>query len=166
MSALDPLAFDSGGFDTGVVVSTVAPVVTPARGALRGLYDQYLDPITLDYVDTDDGEWLETADSRTLVMIMIDTRLGKSYSAPTDGTRIAELLERGEPVTPGLVVAELLRVLGILEKAGVVTAVSVEDSEGSPPRLLVDEAGRFSPVLHWIDLATGSPVDVVYTQEA
>jgi hypothetical protein len=156
--AFDPSAFESSSFET----STGAPANVSSRAALGGLFDQYLDPITLDYVDTDDGEWLEVPDSRTLVMIMIDTRLNRSYSAPGDGTRIAELLEAGDPVTPSVVVSEISRAMGILAAAGVITSFSMRTTE-SDGSLLVDESGRFAPELNWIDLATGSPIDLVYT---
>ncbi len=134
----------------------------PTLRALRaGLLDQLLDPMTLDYVDTDDGEWEETADSRTTVLIMLETELEKSYSAPGDGTRIKEAFERGDPVTVGFVESEYKRAFGVLEKAGVLTGFSMRstDERGKP---LVDHRGRFSPVLSWTDLATGSPVDLTY----
>lgn len=139
-----------------------AELVTARPSKLAGFLDQYLDPITLDYVDTDDGEWLETPDSRTLVMIMIDMRLGRSYSAPTDGTRIAELLEQGDPVTPAIVVSEVTRAMTALAISGVLSNFSIRTTE-TDGSLLVDESGRFSPELSWIDLATGSPIDLVYT---
>lgn len=141
----------------------VVPVLTERnQSILRGLLDQYLDPITLDYVDTDDGEWLETPDSRSIVMIMIETQLGRSYSAPGDGTRIAESFESGDPVTPLFVVSEVTRVMTALAAAGVLTDFSIrsKDEDGND---LVDVNGRFSPELRWTDLASGSPVDLVYT---
>lgn len=125
-----------------------------SRGALGGSLDQLIDPVTLDYVDTPDGEWEETADSRSLVMIMLEMRLGKSYSAPGDGTEIKDLLERGEPVTPAVVVADVERAMSILVADGILEDVTVGTD--------TDETGRFVLVLHWRDLASGSPVDLVY----
>jgi hypothetical protein len=113
-----------------------------------------IDPVTLDYVDTDDGEWQETADSRTLVMCMLEMRLGSSYSAPADGTEIKAMLERGDPVTPEIVIADVSRAMGILAADGIVEDVTVGTD--------TDESGRFVLVLHWRDLASGSPVDLVY----
>jgi hypothetical protein len=138
------------------------PLLNVRPNLLGGLLDQYIDPITLDYVDTDDGEWLDTPDSRTLVMIALETRFGKSYSAPADGTRVRDQLESGEPVTPQFVQIEITRMMQTLERAGVLTAFSMAltDAKGD---VLVDQAGRFSPQLRWLDLATGSPVDLVYT---
>ncbi len=125
-----------------------------SRSALGGALDMLLDPVTLDYVDSDDGEWKETADSRTLVMIMIEMRLGGSYSAPEDGTEIKAMIERGDPVTPAIVVAECERAMGVLVRDGLIEDVTLATD--------TDEAGRFVLVLHWRDLASGSPVDLVY----
>lgn len=125
-----------------------------SRSELGGSLDQLIDPVTLDYVDTDNGEWSETADSRTLVMCMLEMRLGKSYSAPRDGTAIKELLERGEPVTPSIVVAETDRAMSLLVTEGLIEDVTIATDK--------DETGRFVLVLHWRDLANGSPVDLVY----
>lgn len=135
--------------------SPAAVLMAQVRSALGGLYDMVIDPITLDYVDTEDGEWLESADSRTLVMIMLEMRFGEDYAAPGDGTRIKALLESGDPVTADLVLAETMRVMNILVDAGVVADVTAKDD--------VDETGRFTLVLNWRDLASGSPVDLNYT---
>lgn len=141
------------------------PIVNTRPSGLSGYLDQYLDPITLDYVDTDDGEWFETPDSRTLVMIAIETRLGKSYSASAEGTRTRDELESGRPVTPQFVQGEITRAMNQLERDGVISGFTmrVADERGA---FLVDESGRFSPELRFVDLATASPVDLVYTSLA
>ena len=138
-------------------------IATPRTSLLGGLYDQMVDPITLDFIDTANGEWLETADSRSIVLAMLELRLGKSYSAPGDGTRLAEIFETGEPVTVGLVVADVTRAMKVLERSGVLTNFSIATFEADGVTLLVDQAGRFRPLLRWTDLATGSPVDLAYT---
>lgn len=134
--------------------SAAAALLAQVRSQLGGLYDLVLDPLTLDYVDTDDGEWLESADSRTLVMVMIEMRFGEDYAAPNDGTRIKSLLETGDPVTPEVVLAETMRVMNILVDAGIIADVTAKDD--------VDETGRFTLVMNWRDLASGSPVDLQY----
>lgn len=140
--------------------SQVPNTPTP-RTQLGGLFDQLLDPVTLDYVDAPDGSWIETADSRTIVMIMLETRLGKSYLAPGDGTRIRDLLDTGNPVTVAVVAAEYSRAMSLLERAGILTDFSITTNDANRV-MLVDESGRFSPVLRWRDLASGTPVDLVY----
>ncbi len=125
-----------------------------ARSVLGGLLDMLLDPVSLDFVDTEDGEFLETADSRTIVMMMIEIRLGESFSDPGDGTRIKALLESGDPVTADIVIAETLRAMQILVDAGIIS--DIDAKAGST----VD--GRFEVQLTWRDLASGSPVDLAY----
>lgn len=138
-----------------------------AFSELGGLLDMYLDPVTLDYVDTDNGEWLETADSRTLVMIMLEQKFGEDWAAPGDGTRVKASLENedGAPTLTAFVVAETQRAMGVLANEGIVADVSVKGTEvvGGIERPLVDETGRQVIKLSWRDLASGSPVDLVYT---
>jgi hypothetical protein len=143
------------------VVAAERPV-SSRESNLGGLFDLYLDPVTLDYIDTEDGEWYETPDSRTLVMCMLEIELGTSYSEPRDGTRVRELLRRGTPVTPATVVAEVNRAMGILATASILSDFSIRTTD-ERGHLLVDETGRFSPNLRWTDLATGSPIDLVFT---
>lgn len=158
----------SYSFDLGATPNPPAPEPSNLgassaglRTVLAGLLDQYLDPITRDYVRTDNGEWLETPDSRTIVFIILETRLGKSYSAPGDGTEIADRIETGEPLTTANVEADIRRAMSLLEAAGVVGAVDVTGRDENGEQL-VDEAGRAAFLLNWIDLATGSPVEAVF----
>lgn len=131
--------------------------------AVAGLYDQLVDPITYDFVDTDDGEWEETADSRSIVLCQLEIELGQSLDTPGDGTRIRAQLENeeGEPVTTAFVETECRRALGVLEGLGLLGNVVVNgrDERGLQ---LIDESGRATIELSYLDLATGSPVDVVY----
>lgn len=131
------------------------------RAVLGGLLDMEIDPVTLDYLDTEDGEWSETPDSRSIVLCQIELELGASIYSPGDGTRIKEMIRAGDPVTTAFVESELRRAMGLLEAAGVVGGVEVNgrDREG---KQLTDETGRAVFELAWIDLATGSPVEDVY----
>lgn len=132
-----------------------------ARPVLAGLLDQEIDPISRDFIDTDDGAWSETADSRSIVLCQLELELGKSYNTPGDGTSIRERLESGDPVTTAFVESEVRRALAILEGLGIIGGLQVNgrDDQG---RQLLDEAGRAVFELHYLDLATGSPVDVDY----
>lgn len=132
---------------------------TPAAG-LAGQLDMLIDPVTLDYVDTDNGEFAETADSRTAMMIQLELEFGASPFDPGDGTRLAEMRRAGDPVTPEIVQSESLRAAGLLASSGTISdlRVSVRDDRGD---LFVDGSGRFQPRLSWRDLASGSPVDSV-----
>lgn len=159
-------AFGEGGaIATSPVALSLRPVPTP-RAQSGALYDAVLDPITLDYidgpdVDGTDGAWLETADSRTAMMIMLETWLGASYSAPRDGTKIGAMLASGDPVTPEIVAAECTRAAGELERAGMIEgfSIAIKDAHGD---YLSNGDGRLTPILRWTDRATGTPVDLVY----
>ena len=133
--------------------TAAAQLQAQARTQLGAFLDMVIDPVTLDYVDTDDGEWLETADSRTLVMIQIEMRLGEDFFAPEDGTRIKALLETGDPVTDQLAVLETRRALQVLVDAGIISEVQVTSKF---------EGELLTIICNWRDLASGSPVDLVY----
>lgn len=134
--------------------STAAELLqAQSKTRLGGLLDQLIDPVTLDYVDTDDGEWAETADSRSIVMIQIEMNLGEDFYAPEDGTRVKRLLETGDPLTPDIAVAESLRALSLVQVAGIISDVTATHG-------FVD--GIFTITMGWRDLASGSPVDLVY----
>lgn len=157
-----PFASSFGsGFDFAPSLRLGTPLA--ALGATEagdpGQLDMLLDPATLDYVRTDNGEWAETADSRTLVMIMLELELGASPFDPSDGTTIAARRRDGDPVTPEDVQAEVLRVGDILTRAGTIADLDVR-VRGADGNILRDSAGRFLVALSWRDLASGSPVDL------
>lgn len=131
-------------------------------GDIPGAFDMLLDPVSLDYVRTDNGEWAETADSRATVMIMLELELGASPFDPGDGTRLRALRRVGDPITPEVIQADVLRAGGVLVADGVISdlAVDVRDTAGDA---LVDESGRGAVQLHWRDLASGSPVDASFS---
>lgn len=131
------------------------------RTTFGGLLDQEIDPLTLDFIDTDDGEWSETPDSRSIVLCQLELELGRSYNTPGDGTRIREQLESGDPITTAFVESEVRRALAVLEALGTIGSVQVTGRDGKGEQL-VDETGRATFQLTWIDLATGSPVEDVY----
>lgn len=142
-----------GGFSLSSLDAT-------AGGGLAGQYDQLINPTTLDYVRNDVGEWAETADTRTTMLLMLELELGASPFDPQDGTTIKAKLRDGDPVTPEELRAETLRAAGILQSAGLITdlAVTVRDSAN---QVLRDQSGRTLVRVDWRDLASGSPVDLV-----
>lgn len=121
--------------------------------------DMLIDPVTLDYVRTSTGEWAETADSRTLMMLMLELEYAASPFDPLDGTTIAARRRDGDPVTADEVEAEALRVGEQLQRDGLIAdfSVTVTDAAGN---LLRDASGRLVVALSWRDLASGSPVDL------
>jgi len=129
-------------------------------GTPTPLTDRLLDPVTRDYVRTANGEWAETPDSRTLVMVMLELELGASPFDPADGTTIGALRRNGDPVTPEEVEAEAQRVGDALVRNGVIAdfQAATRDAAGN---ILRDSAGRMVVALAWRDPASGSPVDLV-----
>ncbi len=131
------------------------PILSP------GVTDQLLDPVTLDYVRTVDGEWQETPDSRTTMLLMLELHLGASPFDPGDGTTIADMRESGAPLTREDALQETLRAGGVLVTAGIISELSaaVEDSNGVT---LHDESGRLLVRAAWRDLASGATSDLIF----
>ncbi len=137
-------------------ISSPSPAPVATLGSELGAsYDLVVDPVTLDYIDTPNGEWLESADSRSIVMAMIEIRLGESIYDATDGTMIKAMLETGDPVTREIVISETTRAMQLLVADGTIADVLVLGD--------TDESQRFVLSLSWRDLASGSPVDLKYT---
>lgn len=141
----------------GVALSSLD--ATPASG-LAGQLDQLIDPNTLDYVRNDVGEWAETADTRTAMLLMLEIEHAASPFDPADGTVFKERARAGDPVSPDDIRAETLRAAGVLQAAGLIAdlEVSVRDAQGD---VLRDQSGRLAVSLSWRDLASGSPVDLI-----
>lgn len=156
----------SSAFGSGFSFVPIGPGGTPLSAlnatpatALSQI-DQLIDPVTGDYVRTDNGEWAETADARTMVQLMLDLEHGASPFDPNDGTTIRARLRNGDPVTPEELRDEAARVGEILQRAGVLSnfQVAVRDTLGRPLR---DASGRQLVQLDWRDLTSGSPVNIV-----
>lgn len=154
--------FGSGfSFAIGEGGSSLEDLDITAPGALSSQIDQVIDPATWDYVRTENGEWAETADTRTMMLLMLSIELGASPYDPADGTTIAELRRDGAPLTPEVLKDETMRAGGILQAAGIISdlAATVRDPQG---RVLKDAAGRTVVAVTWRDLSSGSPVDLAF----
>lgn len=158
------LLLDGGAGDSGFSFVPGSSGTSPAAlgqviGSSQTATDMLIDPVTLDYVRTSTGEWAETADSRTIMMLMLELELGASPFDPADGTTIGARRRDGDPVTTDEIEAEALRIGDLLQRDGLIAdfAATVTDAAGN---LLRDEAGRLVVALSWRDLASGSPVDL------
>lgn len=134
--------------------------VTPAT--ITGGQDRLIDPFTLDYIRTDDGEWAETQDSRTIMLISLSVRLGESPYDPGHGTSIAARRKSGVGLTAEFLQAETVRVGEELRQEAVLSdlIVEVRDDNGE---LLRDNTGRQIIRTQWRDLASGSPINATFT---
>lgn len=128
------------------------------RSSITGGLDRLIDPVTGDYVRTPNGEWAETQDSRTIMLIALRTRLGESAFDPDDGTTIAAAFEQGLVSEPEYLQAETLRVGRDLERDGILSDLRVE-VRGGDGRPLQDENGGLVVHASWRDLASGSPIN-------
>jgi hypothetical protein len=131
-------------------------------GSFNGVGDMLLDPVKLDYVRTANGEWQQTYDSRTQVLIRLSIRLGHSPFDPSHGTAIADLLLSGDLNNVDILQSETLRVGNDLHTEGVLSdlLVTVRDANGQP---LLDDRGRNIVRTQWRDLASGEPITEAFT---
>lgn len=134
--------------------SLAALGATPAT--IVGNLDRLLDPITRDYLRTNTGEWAETADSRTTVLIAMSVPVGESPYDPDQGSAIAARIKAGLGLSPEFLRAETVRVFEGLVRANVLSDVqiTVRDQDGEPLR---DSAGLQAVRTEWRDLSSGSP---------
>lgn len=156
-------AFGFVSFSPAFSISPSGALLLPTPStAFNGSGDMLLDPVRLDYVRTANGEWQQTYDSRTTVLIRLSVRLGHSPFNPEHGTAIAALLESGDLNSVDVLQNETLRVGGDLRSEGVLSdlVVAVRDNQGKP---LVDSAGRNVVRTQWRDLASGGPIDEIFT---
>ncbi len=129
---------------------------TTAAVSLRtfGLYDQEIDQETRDYIDTSDGAWSETEDSRTAVMLQLEIEYGKCWWDPDAGSRISDLLTAAEPTDAQTLAVEVRRALGVLVSEGIIADLIVE--------IAAEEWGAVELHLSYTDRASGSVVDGSY----
>jgi hypothetical protein len=124
--------------------------------------DRLIDPVTRDYVRTPNGEWAETADNRTTVLIAFSIPIGESAFDPEQGTAIRQRIRSGFGLSPEFLRSESERVGAQLARHGVLAdlQVTVRDADKRP---LVDQAGRQAVKLQWRDLSSGSPATTTIT---
>lgn len=118
--------------------------------------DILIDPRTLDFVDTANGEWQEVDDSRTAVMCQLDSREGAWWGDPSAGTRNAEILESDLPTIEDLT-DSTKRGLQALQAAGVITTSQLSILEEDTAR------GYASLYIAWVDRKSTRPADLAYS---
>jgi hypothetical protein len=156
-----PSAFGSGFSFVPAGTSLLASLGATPAGDLVGHGDQLINPVTLDYVRTENGEWAQTYDSRTIVLIALSTRVSESPFDPDHGTNIGQLQETGDLVSPEMIQSETIRIGTDLTDEGVISdlLVRVRDDKGKP---LTNEAGAQIVETSWRDLASGSPINSTF----
>lgn len=117
--------------------------------------DFKIDPVTRDFVADGAGGWETSDDSRGAVLCQLETRYQAWAGDPTAGSRIAEMMESGDPLEERALLDEVRRALQVLVDAGVISELVVNGDR--------DEAGRLAVLIYYRDSTTGSPVDVAYS---
>jgi phage gp46-like protein len=119
-----------------------------------GALNLVIDPIMRDLVDTADGWFLESTDSRTMVLWQLEATYQKWWGDPLSGSRIREI-ERGDtPADAEDLRDDILRALQDLVADGIISDVAVV--------LDNDEGGRVVLILNYRDRASGNLVDLAY----
>jgi phage gp46-like protein len=113
-----------------------------------------IDPITRDLIDSADGWFVESTDSRTMVLFQLESTYQAWWGDPTSGSRIRALLRGDEPATAQDVADETLRALQPLVDDGIISDLTVGTD--------VDEAKRTVILLTYRDRTSGRPVDLAY----
>lgn len=120
----------------------------------QGALNLVIDPITRDLIDTDDGWFLESTDSRTTVLWQLEAAYQAWWGDSTSGSRVHAIIRGEEPATPEDVRDEALRALQELVADGIISDLAVV--------LDTDEAGRVALILNYRDRASGNLVDLAY----
>lgn len=148
--------FDGSGFTFSPELRLRALGIQPP--SLLGGLDRFVDPFTGDYMRTENGEWVETNDSRTIFLIAISTHLGRSPFDPSHGTSIHQRIKSGANPGADFLQAETVRVGSDLEAEGIISELQVRVRDGDGKKIR-DSAGRQAVKTEWRDLASGSPVN-------
>jgi hypothetical protein len=132
--------------------STSGP--TGGGSLAQGALSLVIDPITRDLIDSDDGWFVESTDSRTAVLWQLEATYLAWWGDPTSGSRLRALMRGDVPAIPQDLQDETLRALQPLVDDGIITDLAL--------KLDTDEARRNVLILTYRDRASGRPVDLAY----
>lgn len=119
-----------------------------------GALSLVIDPITRDLIDSDDGWFVESTDSRTAVLFQLECTYGAWWGDPTAGSKARAIIRGEEPANPQDLADETLRALQPLINDGIISELSV--------RTDTDEAKRAVVLINYRDRTSGRPVDLAY----
>lgn len=118
--------------------------------------DIVIDPRTLDFVDTADGEWLESDDGSTAVMCQLEARENAWWGDPPSGTQNKAILE-SELATVDALTNSTTRGLRALQAGGVISDAALRVLEEDNAR------GYASLYITWTDRRSTRPADLAYS---
>ncbi len=119
---------------------------TPGKPLLDGINQHpgnisfLVDPDSLDLMDTDDGWFVETADSRTIVMWQLEATFNAWWGDPASGSRIKAIMRGDDPATAQDLRNEILRALQPLVEDQFIAELGVAlegYDEGAPHRPVI-----------------------------
>jgi hypothetical protein len=133
--------------------NVAAPSNVTSSSRLRGRSARALDLVLDlgDFVDAPDGTWLESDDSRTAVIIQLESFYNKWWGDSSSGSFLREILS-ADIQTVSQVRDECLRALQVMVAEGVISNLSISTEE--------DDLGRAAFILDYTDRASGRPVDL------
>lgn len=142
MGSFHGAAFDWAAFD----VEGAAPIAVP-NPLLAGIETQrgglslLIDPTTLDLIDSDDGWFIEVADSRTAVMWQLEATYNAWWGDPSSGSRVRAIMRGDDPASAQDLRAEIERALKPLVDeqllAELAVALDVDEGNASRPVILI-----------------------------
>lgn len=120
----------------------------------NGAMSLVIDPITRDLIDSDDGWFVESTDSRTAVLFQLESTYLAWWADPATGSRLRALISGENPGGILEVRDETLRAMQPLVDDGIISEISVTDD--------VDEVKRPVILLNYRDRSSGQLVDLAY----
>lgn len=118
--------------------------------------DIKIDPVTRDFVDDDQGGWVEADDSSTAMFCQLDCEEGKWWGDPRSGSQIKEILRSDLPTSEAI--NDAARRAGAqLVQAGMVSDLHVTALDEDNAR------GYAEQLVQWRDRASNKPADLAYS---
>lgn len=132
-----------------------SPLGATGGGQLaQGALNLVIDPITRDLIDSDDGWFVESTDSRSIVIWQLESTYLAWWGDPFSGSRVRAILSGNEPGTIDDLRDEVYRALQPLVTDGIISELVVAVD--------VDEAKRPALVINYRDRSSGHPADLAY----
>lgn len=119
--------------------SSAAALVDGVKQLPRGSLNFLIDPDTLDLIDSDDGWFVESPDSRTIVMWQLESTFNAWWGDPSSGSRIRALLRGDDPATGEDLRNEVVRALQPLVDEQFITDLEIvlDRDELAPQRPVI-----------------------------
>lgn len=119
-----------------------------------GALSLVIDPITRDLIDSSDGWFVESTDSRTIVLFQLECTYQAWWGDAKAGSRVRAIIRGEDPATPQDLSDEVLRALQPVVDEGIISDLVV--------RLDTDENKRVVVLITYRDRTSGRLVDLSY----